>query len=208
MRPPTGAPPAARDTSYSVGPRCHSRRRRARHARSFRRAHTQRGARRHRAWARPVSLREFAIDGEFGCRVVRAATRPPAGAAFRWPRRLGALLLPARRLGAGRPRSLPRVAHHRLGGVARRRFARERRRAGACAELLLGGRRRLGRLLACPAVGRPDCGERSLPAVIRGPAGRSGSRLRGTRGSSTSTTTSEIRARPGPRALGRPRDDA
>jgi hypothetical protein len=59
------------------------------------------------------------IDGELGCRVVRVATRPPAGAAFGWSRRLSALLVPARRLGAGRPRPLPRVAHHRLGGVAR-----------------------------------------------------------------------------------------
>jgi len=49
-------------------------------------------------------------------------------AALGWSRRLGALLLPARRLGAGRARRpLPRVAHHRLGGVARRRLARERR---------------------------------------------------------------------------------
>jgi hypothetical protein len=126
--------------------------------------HTERSATPQSLGASGLAER-IAIDGEFGCRLGRAATRPPAGAAFGWSRRLGALLLPARRLGAGRPRSLPRVAHHRLGGFA---FARECRRAGSCAELLLGGRRRIGRLLACPAAGRPDRGDRSLPAVLRG----------------------------------------
>src|SRR6266545_2088738 len=100
---------AARCTGHEpLGrPRCSSRRRRARHTRSFRRAQHTKGARRHQARGAPVPER-IAIDGQLGCRVVRVATRPPAGAAFRWSRRLGALLLPARRLGAGRPRPQPR----------------------------------------------------------------------------------------------------
>jgi DivIVA domain-containing protein len=172
MRPPTGARPAARDTSTSVGPRSSSRRRRARHTRSS-------GAQTHTEWSAPPQ--------SLGVRVpertwYRWRTRVQAGTSGdEVARRCGVSVdassrrscFPARRLGAGRPCPLPRVAHHRLGGVARRRLARERRRAGSCAELLLGGRPRLGRLLTCPAVGRPDCGDRSLPAVLRGPAGRS-----------------------------------
>jgi hypothetical protein len=75
MRPLTGARPAARDTSNSVGLRCSSRRRRARHTRSS-------GAQTHRRRRAATSLgvarpERIAIDGELGCRLVRAATRPP-----------------------------------------------------------------------------------------------------------------------------------
>jgi hypothetical protein len=107
------------------------------------------------------------IDCELECRVVRAATRPPAGAAFRWSRRRS--FFPARRLGAGRPRPLPRVAHHRLGGVARRRLARERRRAGSRAELLRGGRRRvpLANYGESPALRPTAAPRRSRPSPER-----------------------------------------
>jgi hypothetical protein len=119
-------------------PRSSSRRRRARHPRSFRSKNTHR---RERAATKPGRARP-------GENWYRLRTRVQGGTSGRPPvRRSGgrvvsALFFPARRLGAGRPRPLPRVAHHRLGGVARRRLARERRRAGSCAELLRGGRRR------------------------------------------------------------------
>src|SRR5215216_4711066 len=49
----------------------------------------------------PHKPKRIAIDGEPGGRPVRTARRPPAEVAFGWSRRLGALLLPPRRLGSG-----------------------------------------------------------------------------------------------------------
>jgi hypothetical protein len=112
MRPLTGARPAARDTSNSVGLRCSSRRRRARHTRSS-------GAQTHRR-RRAATKPGRCASGENCYRWrsrVQAGTSgdaAPAGAAFRC-RVVSALCVPARRLGAGRPRPLPRVVHHRLG---------------------------------------------------------------------------------------------
>jgi hypothetical protein len=113
MRPLTGARPAARDTSNSVGLRCSSRRRRARHTRSSgAQTHTEGGA-------PPQSLgvarpRENCYRWRTRVQAGTSGDAAPAGAAFRC-RVVSALCVPARRLGAGRPRPLPRVVHHRLG---------------------------------------------------------------------------------------------
>lgn len=141
MRPPTRPRPDARDTSYSVGPA----------------AAPGGGERSTRAHSGAQTHREERAATEPG------RVRSRGENCYRWRIRVQAGTsgdAAARRRGAGRPRALPRVAHHRLGGFARRRFARECRRAGSCAELLLGGRRCIGRLLARPAAGRPDRGDR------------------------------------------------
>jgi hypothetical protein len=197
MRPPTRARPDARDTSYSVGPRCRSRRRRASHTRSFRRTNTQRGARRHRAWARPVSRSCYrwrirvqagtsgdAAARRRGVRVVASSRRSSSSraAARRRSPALSAACCPP---SAGRFRSPPVRSGVPASSVMRRASSR--------------GRRRIGRLLACPAAGRPDRGDRSLPALVRGPARCSGSRLRGRRrrGLRTARRRLERGTRPG-----------
>jgi hypothetical protein len=78
MRPPTGARPVARDTSNSVGPRCSSRRRRARQARSSG-AQTNTHSRRRppQAWA-CASRRELRSMGNSGAGwYERRRGRPP-----------------------------------------------------------------------------------------------------------------------------------
>ena len=86
MRPPTGARPAARDTSKSVGPRCSSRRRRARHTRSSgAQTHTE-GRRRHKAWA-CASRRELLSMANSGARWYEwRRGRPPDSSPGRWHR--------------------------------------------------------------------------------------------------------------------------
>jgi len=124
MRP--GARPATRDTCNSVGlPQLPATGSEA-HALIPAHKHTE-GSAPPESLGAPVPER-IGTDDELECRLVRVATGPPAGAAFGWSRRLGALLLPARRLRAGRPRPLPRVAHHRLKGVGREPASKNRGR--------------------------------------------------------------------------------
>lgn len=136
MRPPPGAQPAARDTSNSVGPRCSSRRRRARHTRSSgAQTHTEGGA-------PPQSLgvrvpERIAIDGSEAGWYERRRGRPPMRHSV--GRVVSALFFPARRLGRRSPAPSAARCPPSTGSVARRRLARERRRAGSCAELLRGG---------------------------------------------------------------------
>src|SRR5438552_2166136 len=104
----------------------------------------------------------------------RLGTEAPSGARTR---RLGALLLPPRRFGAGDALARPRTAGRRLAADARRGLARAAGRADPRGELLRRHRRPRARLLARArargATGRP----RSLPALLRGPPGCARSHL-------------------------------
>jgi hypothetical protein len=94
-----------------------------------------------------------------------------AAGTARWPGALGALLLSARRLGAGRPGArggatgggLADDAGHGLAG----RSGRSDQRGG----VLFGDRGVRGRLFAGARVGRSAGGSCSFSAFLRGPAG-------------------------------------
>jgi hypothetical protein len=166
MRPPTGARPAARDTSNSAPLQLPATTSEARAL--IRRTNTHR---RRRAATKPGRARPGESCYRWrtwrqGCTSGDAAARRCGVPLVASSRRSS---FSARRLGAGRPRPLPRVARHRLGGVARRRLARERRRAGSCAELLRGGRRRF------PLA---NYGESQALRPTAAPATRGGSRRR------------------------------